>query len=60
MKSYDNCDIHKWYIIIQKMQYLWQNDEQILHFPHILLRTLWHHVLVSEKNVDIMNTCIIF
>ena len=29
------------------------------HFPHILLRTLWHHVLVSEKNGDIMNTCII-
>ena len=37
-----------------KMQYLWQNDNRYYckskRFPTYLLRTLWHCVLVSEKN----------
>ena len=37
-----------------RMQYLWQNDNRYYckskHFPTYLLCTLWHHVLVSEKN----------
>ena len=37
-----------------RMQYLWQNGNRYYckskHFPHVLPCTLWHHVLLSEKN----------
>ena len=54
IKSHENCDIHKWYIV----QYLWQNDEQILQKQIFLNQAclgLWSMCTWFLENVSSAN-----